>query len=58
MGNDRDNINWKPLSFLPQLAYMIDGMLESAQDTYGPLSQIKVHDDFTIQRVFEVTDQH
>lgn len=57
MGNDRDKIKWKPLSFLSQLAYMIEGMLESAQQTYGPLSQIKVHDDFTIKRVFEVTVQ-
>lgn len=57
MGSDRDNIDWQPLSFLPQLAYMIDGMLASAQDTYGPFSQIKVHDDYTIQRGFEVTGQ-
>jgi hypothetical protein len=57
MGKNRENINWQPLSFLPQLAYMIDGMLESAQETYGPFSQIKVHDDFTIKRVIEVTGQ-
>ena len=36
---------------------MIDGMLDAAKETYGPLCQIKVHDDFTIKRIFEVTGQ-
>lgn len=57
MRSDEKKLNWQPLSFLPQLAYMIDGMLESAQETYGPLGQITVHDDYTIKRVFEVTGQ-
>ena len=57
MDNNRGNPNWQPLSFLPQLATMIDGMLEAARETYGPFSQIKVHDDHTIKRVFEVTGQ-
>ncbi len=34
---------------------MINGMLEAAIDTYEPLKQIKVHDDYTIRRIFEVT---
>ena len=36
---------------------MIDGMLDAAKETYEPLCQIKVHDDFTIKRIFEVTGQ-
>ena len=32
-------------------------MLDAAQQTYEPLRQIKVHDDYTIQRIFEVTGQ-
>ena len=47
--------NWQPISFLPQISLMINGMLEAAIDTYEPLKQIKVHDDYTIKRIFEVT---
>lgn len=36
---------------------MIDGMLGAAKETYEPLCQIKVHDDYTIKRIFEVTGQ-
>ena len=57
MGKNRENINWQPISFLPQIADMIDGMLDAANETYEPLCQIKVHDDFTIKRIFEVTGQ-
>jgi hypothetical protein len=57
MGKNRENINWQPISFLPQISNMIDGMLDAAKETYGPLCQIKVHDDFTIKRIFEVTGQ-
>ncbi len=53
----KENINWQPISFLPQIANMIDGMLDAAKKTYKPLCQIKVNDDFTIKRVFEVTGQ-
>jgi len=49
--------NWQPLTFLPKIRYMINGMLDAAQQTYEPLRQIKVHDDYTIQRIFEVTGQ-
>ena len=48
-------INWQPISFLPQISDMINGMLDAAQETYEPLRQIKVHDDYTIKRIFEVT---
>ena len=57
MGKNRENITWQPISFLPQISNMIDGMLDAAKETYGPLCQIKVHDDFTIKRIFEVTGQ-
>ena len=54
---EEKNIIWQKISFLPQIAEMIDGMLDAAKETYGPLCQIKVHDDFTIKRIFEVTGQ-
>jgi hypothetical protein len=54
---EEKNITWQKISFLPQIAEMIDGMLDAAKETYGPLCQIKVHDDFTIKRIFEVTGQ-
>ena len=57
MGKNRENITWQPISFLPQISHMIDGMLDAAKETYEPLCQIKVHDDFTIKRIFEVTGQ-
>jgi hypothetical protein len=37
MGKNRENITWQPISFLPQISNMIDGMLEAAKETYGPL---------------------
>ncbi len=52
-----EQINWKPVSFLPQIKDMINGMLDAAQETYEPLQQIKVHDDYTIKRIFEVTGE-
>ena len=57
MKEDRENITWQPISFLPQIAEMIDGMLEASRETFEPLCQIKVHDDYTIKRIFEVTGQ-
>jgi len=50
-------IHWQPISFFPQISDMINGMLDAAQETYEPLRQIKVHDDYTIERIFEVTGQ-
>lgn len=57
MEENKKNITWQKISFLPQIAEMIDGMLDAAKETYEPLCQIKVHDDFTIKRIFEVTGQ-
>lgn len=54
---EEKNITWQKISFLPQIAEMIDGMLDAAKETYEPLCQIKVYDDFTIKRIFEVTGQ-
>ncbi len=48
-------LNWQPVSFLPQIGDMINGVLDAAKETYEPLRQIKVHDDYTIKRIFEVT---
>jgi hypothetical protein len=33
--------NWQPISFLPQIAEMIDGMLTSAQEVHGSLEQAR-----------------
>ena len=50
--------NWQPITFLPNIAEMIDGMLESAQNVYGSLQQARsrphIMDDDTIGRVREV----
>ena len=47
--------NWQPISFLPTIAEMIDGMLESAQEVHRSLQQARsrshVMDDDTIDRV-------
>ncbi len=49
--------NWQPINFLPKLAEMVDGMLESAEDVYSSLQQAQdrphVMDDYTIGRVRE-----
>jgi hypothetical protein len=54
---EEKNITWQKISFLPQIAEMIDGMLDAAKEARMSLCQIKVHDDFTIKRIFEVTGQ-
>jgi hypothetical protein len=50
--------NWQYISFLPQIAEMIDGMLASAQEVIGSLEQARtkphVMDDYTLGRVREV----
>jgi hypothetical protein len=47
--------NWRPLSDLPMIASLIDGMLEDAKEHYATLLQAKdkphVLDDATIERV-------
>jgi hypothetical protein len=49
--------NWQPISFLPSIAEMIDGMLESAQEVHISLQQAftqpHIMDDYTIGRVHE-----
>ncbi len=50
--------NWQPISFLPELAPMVDGMLESAEDVSQSLQQAEdrphVLDEYTVGRVREV----
>jgi hypothetical protein len=50
--------NWQPIGFLPQIAEMIDGMLESAQGVLDSLERARtqphVMDDYTLGRVREV----
>ena len=50
--------NWQPISFLPSIAEMIEGMLESAREVHASLQQARtkphVMDDYTIERVHEV----
>ena len=50
--------NWQPISFLPELAPMVDGMLESAEDVSQSLQQAEdrphVMDEYTVGRVREV----
>ena len=50
--------NWQPISFLPQIAEMIDGMLASAQEVHANLKRARtrphVMDDYTLGRVREV----
>jgi hypothetical protein len=50
--------NWQPITFLPKLSEMIDGMLESAEDVYQSLQQGQdrphVLDNYTVGRVRDV----
>ncbi len=50
--------HWQPIGFLPELAPMIDGMLDSAEDVSQSLQQAEdrphVMDDYTVGRVREV----
>ncbi len=55
IGEAMEKPNWQSISFMPQLSIMINGVLEAAIETYEPVRQIKVHDDYTIKRIFEVT---
>ena len=49
---------WLKISELPRVAWMIDGMLEAAEEVYSTLQQARnkphVMDDFTINCVYEV----
>ncbi len=55
---NKQNFNWQPVSFIPQIAEMIDGMLDSAEENLVNLTQAKdkphVMDDYTVGRIFEV----
>jgi len=51
--------NWQPISMLPTIAYIIDGMLQDTQHHYGTLLKAKekpyvVLDDATVDRLFQV----
>jgi len=50
--------NWQPISVLPKIAYIIDGMLDEAQGQYENLLEARekphVLDDYTIDRVHNV----
>ena len=50
--------DWQPISQLPLIGSMIDGMLQDAEEHYQTLLQAapKPHvlDDYTVGRVFEV----
>jgi hypothetical protein len=49
---------WLKISELPRVAWMVDGMLEAAEEVHGSLQAARekphVMDDFTINRVYEV----
>lgn len=51
-------VNWQPLSTLPLIASMIDGMLEDAEQQYATLVQCRptphLLDDATVDRVNQV----
>jgi len=47
---------WQPISMLPTIAYAIDGMLESAEETLNQLRHARLGslDNYTVGRVVEV----
>ncbi len=55
---NKQKLNWQPINFLPKIATMVDGMLESAEENLENLSEAKekphVMDDYTVGRMFEV----
>lgn len=56
--SNNDVISWQPVSFLPQIREMIDGMLESAEENWRNLQPVRerphILDDHTVSRLFEV----
>ena len=50
--------NWQPISALPMIAFMIDGMLHDTQEQYETLLEARnkphVLDDYTVDRVHSV----
>ena len=58
----RPKVNWQPISALPLIGSMIDGLLDEVEQQYGNLQscrpQPRVLDDYTVGRVIKVyTDQ-
>ena len=53
-----EQADWQPISRLPLIGSMIDGMLQDAEEHYQTLLQASpkphVLDDYTVGRVFEV----
>lgn len=56
--NDNRTPHWQPISQLPLIAQMIDGMLETTTENYVTLQQAKpkpyVLDDFTVNRAIKL----
>lgn len=55
MSNAETPVNWQPIAFLPELAWMVDGMTESAAEQVENLRAAQIRpgslDDATIDRV-------
>jgi hypothetical protein len=51
-------VNWQPISALPVIGSMIDGLLDEAEQQYGNLQSCRprphVLDDYTVGRVIKV----
>ncbi|MBF0230032.1 MAG: hypothetical protein HQK63_10690 [Desulfamplus sp.] len=58
MNKNKQELHWQPISFLPHIREMIDGMLESAEENLLNFTGIEdrspVFDDYTVGRMFEV----
>jgi hypothetical protein len=58
MPRPQETLNWQPISQLPQIAWMIDGMTESAEEQLGNLHEAEdqphVLDLPTVDRVIRV----
>lgn len=62
MSKNKQQPNWQPISFLPQIAEMIDGMLGSAEENIQNFADIDdrspVFDDYTVGRMLKVYGEH
>jgi hypothetical protein len=58
MPRPQETLNWQPISMLPQIAWMIDGMTESAEEQLGNLHEAEdqphVLDLPTVDRVIRL----
>ena len=54
-------VNWQPISMLPTISMIINGMLESAEEQHESISQASekphVLDDYTVNRIFKVVGE-